>query len=97
MKVKESCLRKLISEAILNEMNANELPSDINVEDDTKGNLHISFGKNGWGLSDEFLKIHEIVSKISQSNNIYLKSVKTDSLDDVYDFYFTYDSKDFDK
>lgn len=97
MKVKESYLRKLISEAILNEMNANELPSDINVEDDNEGNLRISFGKNGWGLSDEFLKIHKIVSKISQTNNIYLEKVFIDSSDDVYDFYFKYDNKDFDK
>lgn len=95
MKIKQSQLKKLISEAILKEMNANKLPSNIHVKDNKKGSLHISFGKNGWGLSDEFLKIHEIVSKISQANNIYLEKVNLDPLDDVYDFQFKYNNKNF--
>ena len=95
MKVKKSYLNSLISEAILKEMNANKLPSKISVKD-KDGKLVISFGKNGWGLTDEFLKIHEIVHKISQSNNIYLDKVFVDSADDVYDFYFSYDNEHFD-
>ena len=78
------------------EMNANELPSDIKVDDNReKGVLTISFGKNGWGLSDEFAKIDKVVKKISQEYNIYLDECKLDPVDDVYDFIFHYDNKHF--
>lgn len=96
MKIKAAKLRNLISEAILREMNANLLKSKIQVEEGD-GVLHISFGKNGWGLTDEFLKIHELVSKLSETNNVYLEECKIDSLDDKYDFYFKYDNENFDK
>ena len=96
MKIKATKLRNLISEAILREMNANLLKSKIQVEEGD-GVLHVSFGKNGWGLTDEFLKIHELVSKLSETNNVYLEECKIDSLDDKYDFYFKYDNENFDK
>lgn len=96
MKIKATKLRNLISEAILKEMNANLLDSKVQVEEGD-GILHVSFGKNGWGLTDEFLKIHELVSKLSETNNVYLEKCKIDSLDDTYDFYFTYDNENFDK
>lgn len=89
MKIKESQLRKIISEAIIQEMDANLLQSKFEVESGD-GKLHVSFGKNGWGLTDEFLKIHEIVSRISHHANIYLEECKIDPVDDVYDFYFKY-------
>lgn len=96
MKIKATKLRNLISEAILKEMNANLLDSKVQVEEGD-GVLHVSFGKNGWGLTDEFLKIHELVSKLSETNNVYLEKCNIDSLDDTYDFYFTYDNENFDK
>ena len=96
MKIKATKLRNLISEAILKEMNANLLDSKVQVEEGD-GILHVSFGKNGWGLTDEFLKIHELVSKLSETNNVYLEKCKIDSLDDTYDFYFTYDNENLDK
>lgn len=87
---------KSITEYIL-EMDANTLPSDIKINDDKdKGILTISFGKNGWGLTNEFAKINEVVHQISQHYNIYLDDVKIDPLDDVYDFVFRYDNKHFD-
>lgn len=92
----ESKLRKIISEAILKEMNANLLDSKVQVEKGD-GVLHVSFGKNGWGLTDEFLKIHELVSKLSETNNVYLEKCNIDSLDDKYDFYFKYYNENFDK
>lgn len=94
MKVKKTYLSKIILESILKEMDANKLPSKIRVQD-KDGKLIISFGKNGWGLTDEFLKIHEIIHKISQTNNIYLEKVLVDSADDVYDFYFKYNNEHF--
>lgn len=94
MKVKKTYLSKIILESILKEMDANKLPSKIRVQD-KDGKLIISFGKNGWGLTDEFLKIHEIIHKISQTNNIYLEKVFVDSLDDVYNFCFRYDNEHF--
>lgn len=96
MKIKAAKLRNLISEAILKEMNANLLDSKVQVEEGD-GVLHVSFGKNGWGLTDEFLKIHELVSKLSETNNVYLEKCNIDSLDDTYDFYFTYDNENFNK
>lgn len=95
VKISENTLRKLISEAILQEMDANKLDSELHVEQGD-GKLKISFGKNGWGLSDEFLKIHNIISEISKSNNIYLTKAFVDTLDDVYDFEFSYDNEHFD-
>ena len=78
-------------------MNANTLPSNIRVNDDKEnGVLTISFGKNGWGLTDEFTKINEVVHQISQQYNIYLDECKLDPTDDVYDFVFHYDNKHFD-
>lgn len=101
MKIKESKLRKIISEEIVNqvllyEMDANLLDSHVEVEEGD-GYVHISFGKNGWGLTDEFLQIHEIVSKLSKSNNIYLEKCDIDALDDTYNFYFRYSNENFDK
>lgn len=95
MKIKKSYLYKMISEAILKEMDANKLDSKLHVEQGD-GKLKISFGKNGWGLTDEFLKIHNIISEISKSNNVYLTKVFVDTLDDVYDFEFSYDNEHFD-
>lgn len=92
----ESKLREFARRALLNEMDANLLDSHVNVEEGD-GYVHISFGKNGWGLTDEFLQIHEIVSKLSKSNNIYLEKCNIDALDDVYDFYFRYSNENFDK
>ena len=92
----EPYLRQLVREAIVNEMDANLLDPKVNVEEGD-GYVHVSFGKNGWGLTDEFLKIHEVVSKISRNNNIYLEKCQIDPLDDKYDFYFKYDNENFDK
>ena len=86
---------KSVLEYIL-EMDANKLPANIKVDDDQNGTLIISFGKNGWGLSTELIRIGEIVHKISKEYNIYLKECKIDELDDVYDFVFNYDNKHFD-
>ena len=80
------------------EIDANTLPSDITVNDvrgEKGGTLTVFFGKNGWGLSDEFAKIDKIIHKISHSYNIYLVDCKVDNLDDVYTFTFQYDNKNF--
>ena len=78
------------------ERDANTLPSDITVDDDKKkGILKISFGKNGWGLSDEFIKIGKIVQEYSRRNNIYIKKCIIDTLDDVYDIELVYTNEHF--
>ena len=87
---------KNITEYILLEMDANKLPAKVTVDDDHKGTLKVSFGKNGWGLSTELIRIGEIVHKVSKEYNIYLKECKIDELDDVYDFVFDYDDEHFD-
>lgn len=99
MRVAESIepqLRKLVREMLIKEMDANLLDPKVDVEEGD-GYVHVSFGKNGWGLTDEFLKIHEVVSRISRNNNIYLEKCQIDPLDDKYDFYFKYDNENFDK
>lgn len=68
----------------LNEMNANELPSEIKKEKDGD-EIKYSFGKNGWGLSDELVKIGKDIKKMSKENNVYINDVNIDTLDDVYD------------
>ena len=79
------------------ERDANTLPSDITVDDDKeKGILKISFGKNGWGLSDEFIKIGKVIQEYSRQNNIYIKKCTIDTLDDVYDIELEYSNDHFD-
>ena len=79
------------------ERDANTLPSDIKIDDNKdKGVLKISFGKNGWGLSDEFIKIGKVVHEYSKKNNIYIKKCIIDTLDDVYDIELEYSNKHFD-
>ena len=86
---------KDITQYIL-ERDANTLPSDISVDDDKdKGVLKISFGKNGWGLSDEFIKIGKIIQEYSKKNNIYIEKCTIDTLDDVYDITLGYSNKHF--
>lgn len=79
------------------ERDANILPSDIKIDDDKdKGVLKISFGKNGWGLSDELIKIGKVVHEYSKKNNIYIKKCIIDTLDDVYDIELEYSNNHFD-
>jgi len=96
--VSESTLRKMIRKALINEMNANKLPSNIEIKDfktDNGGKITVRFGKNGWGLTNELIKIGELIHKLSQRYNVYLEECKIDKLDDVYDFVFHYDNKNF--
>lgn len=65
-------------------MNANDLVSKM-LETQT---ITFSFGKNGWGLSDEFISIGNRIKELSQSNNVYLKEAIIDTMDDVYDLIF---------
>ena len=50
--------------------------------------INVEFGKNGWGLTGEFLEIHKIVSELSKQGYVYLSSVFVDELDDVYEMTF---------
>ena len=86
---------KSIAEYIL-ERNANTLPSNVTVSDNKENKtLTISFGKNGWGLSDELIKAGQIIQEYSKTNNVYISKCFIDELDDVYDFVFSYDNKHF--
>ena len=78
------------------ERDANTLPSDIKIDDNKdEGVLKISFGKNGWGLSDELIKIGKVVHEYSKKNNIYIKKCIIDTLDDVYDIELEYSNNHF--
>ena len=74
----------IVNDNSLNEMNANELDSKVQVKrcDDK---VQYSFGKNGWGISDELIKIGKDIKKLSKDNNVYIDDVFIDSADDVYD------------
>ena len=65
-------------------MNANELVSKM---EETQ-TITFSFGKNGWGLSDEFISIGKRIKELSENYNVYLIRAQIDSLDDVYDLTF---------
>lgn len=93
-KIKKSEFKKYIKKALINEMNANKLNSDVKIENGN-GYLKISFGKNGWGLTDEFIKIGGIIFELSKKFNVYLEKCDIDSADDVYDFIFCYDNEHF--
>lgn len=73
----------------LNEVNANDLKGLSKVKEKKNGDeITFSFGKNGWGLSDEITKLGKKISKLSQNNNVYLSDSNIDTLDDVYDLTF---------
>lgn len=58
-------------------------------EDDKALKISIYFGKNGRGLSSEFLLIGDFIDRLSNDYSIFLdKSTYIDSLDDVYKFDF---------
>lgn len=59
-------------------------PSRIVME----GKINFSFGKNGLGLSDEFIKIGELIKLLSKDNYIYMTDSFIDACDDVYDLKF---------
>ena len=52
------------------------------------GTLVYSFGKNGQGLSDEFIQIGNLINQLSKDNHIYLEESFIDACDDVYDLKF---------
>jgi hypothetical protein len=53
-----------------------------------KGEMNFSFGKNGLGLSDEFLELGKVIALLSEDNYIYMKESFIDNCDDVYDLKF---------
>ena len=55
---------------------------------EVEGTLKFHFGKNGGGLSDELLKIGQIINELSQHNFIVMQEAFVDSADDVYDLTF---------
>lgn len=65
-----------------------EIPHDEINRYNLKGNKAFSFGKNGNGLSDEFLELGNIIYSLSKDNNVYLRDSNIDTLDDVYDLSF---------
>lgn len=74
----------IIDGNMLNEMNANTLDSKI-TKKENNNEITYEFGKNGWGLSDELIKIGKDIKKLSKNNNVYIDNANIDSLDDVYD------------
>lgn len=72
-----------VNNDIINEVNEGEITKN------TSGNkITYSFGKNGLGLSDEFIKIGKDIKKLSKDNHVYLEKSFIDALDDVYDLIF---------
>lgn len=65
-------------------MNANDLVSRM-LE---THQVIFSFGKNGWGLSDEFISVGNRIKELSKNYNIYLTEARIDASDDVYDLVF---------
>lgn len=65
-------------------MNANDLVSKIKITQ----SISFSFGKNGWGLSDEFISIGNRIKELSKHYNVYLVDAKIDALDDIYNLVF---------
>lgn len=61
-----------------------ERPSRIVME----GKINFSFGKNGLGLSDELIKIGNLINLLSKDNHVYLVDSFIDACDDVYDLKF---------
>ena len=52
------------------------------------GTMCFSFGKNGQGLSDEFIQIGNLINTLSKDNHIFIEEAFIDACDDVYDLKF---------
>lgn len=50
--------------------------------------ITVKFGKNGPGLTEEFVEIGKLVEEESKNGAIYLESSFIDALDDVYELNF---------
>ena len=64
---------------MLKSMNQRRKPQFV-----VKGEMNFSFGKNGLGLSDEFLELGKLIALLSEDNHIYIKESFIDTCDDVY-------------
>ena len=78
-------------EIVLKSGHLGDLPelSKLKVSKKTNKEITFSFGKNGWGLSDEMSKLGKKIEQLSQDNNVYIKDASFDPLDDVYDITFS--------
>lgn len=52
--------------------------------------IMIHFGKNGHGLTDEFIVIGNFIKKLSEKANVYITEAFIDGMDDVYDIKLNY-------
>ena len=46
--------------------------------------IYINFGKNGLGLTTDFIEIGKFIERLSQTSFVYIHSTFIDELDDVY-------------
>ena len=61
---------------------------DLDPEIEEQKQVVFTFGKNGGGLTTEFIKIGERIADLSKTNHVYLADAKIDVLDDTYTLTF---------
>lgn len=58
--------------------------------DKESNDIMIHFGKNGLGLTDEFITIGKFIERLSKTAFVYITETFIDSVDDVYDIKLHY-------
>lgn len=80
-------LQKDIDNNLMNNIKRPNVTYDWNKETQE---IMIHFGKNGHGLTDEFIIIGEFIKKLSEKANVYITEAFIDGMDDVYDIKLHY-------
>lgn len=79
-----------VEEALMRSIDRPNVTYDWNKE---THEIMIHFGKNGMGLTDEFIVIGEFIKKLSEKAYVFITDSFIDGLDDVYDIKLMYLNK----
>ena len=83
----ETPINKDVDNGLMKTFNRPNVSYDWNKE---THEIMIHFGKNGMGLTDEFIVIGEFIKKLSENSYVYIEDTYIDSIDDVYDIKLHY-------
>lgn len=85
--INETPLKKDVDNNLMKTFDRPNVTYDWNKE---THEIMIHFGKNGQGLTDEFIVIGEFIKRLSEKAHIYITEAYIDGLDDVYDIKINY-------
>lgn len=85
--LKETPVKKNVGNNLMQTFDRPNVTYDWNKE---THDIMIHFGKNGMGITDEFITIGKFIERLSEKANVYITEAFIDGLDDVYDIKIHY-------